>query len=193
MTRMRYVKTTNGQLCDAENNPAGAVFVAHDSTLVIGGNKNASGVLGAFWKGTIDQFKVYGKALSENECNAWAVNTNAQPATVECVWSETASYSINKGTETSGINYVTPNAVEIPDGATHASICNVNESTFRWQGVALYDESMNFISYTEGTAKSTYMAVAIGNAKYAKFSAFPNDDESNVPATGLEVAFIVAN
>lgn len=193
MTRMRYVKTTNGQLCDAENNPAGAVFVAHDSTLVIGGARNPNVGLTAFWNGTIDQFKVYGKAFTENECNAWALGVDSTLFPVECTWSDIASYSINKGSEASGTNYVTRNAVEIPENATHVAICNTNGSTFRWQGVALYDENMTFIGYNEGTAKSTYMCVAIGNAKYAKFSAFPNDDESNVPATGLEVAFIVAN
>lgn len=106
-------------------------------------------------------------------------------------WSDTAEYSINNGTIVSGTNYITPDAIPVPDNTSGARLKNINGSTFAWQGIALYDNAMNLVIYVEGKATSTEIVVPIDEIiKYVRFSAYPNKKETNIPSTGLVTEFI---
>lgn len=140
----------------------------------------------------------------------WTVNDTADPAYVknralsvsdaismsgidivnaDIVWSDTPSYSINNGDVVSGKgNYITPDAIAVPDGYTSAVLENINGSTFTWQGVAQYDADMAFIKYTEGSASTRCLAVRLdANTKFVRFSVYPNGNSD--PENGMAVAF----
>lgn len=152
-------------------------FVSNAVTTYVGTNGIVS---------TVDEVTVYNYAMTESEANE-AFGISAHPVS-DITWSDTATYKINDGTVATGSNYVTPDAIEVPEDAAWARLYNVNDSTFTWHGVAQYDADMVFISYKEGTATTTELVVGLAsNAKYVRFSAFPATGDD--PAMGLSAEF----
>ena len=106
-------------------------------------------------------------------------------------WSNTAEYSINSGSVATGGNYITPDAIVIPDGVIAVKFEKVNNSTFTYLGKATYDTSGTFIRYEESpNAAFQYVPVvsktSVGSVR---FSAYPNGT-TNIPSTGLAVKFL---
>jgi hypothetical protein len=153
-----------------------ASFTQTDETLKIGKNTI----------GTIYSCCVYSRAISAPDAISML---GIDMVNADIVWSETPSYSINGGDVVSGKgNYITPDAIAVPDGYTSAVMENINGSTFTWQGVAQYDADMAFIKYTEGSTNTSYLVVGLdANTKFVRFSVYPNG--SSDPENGIAVAF----
>jgi hypothetical protein len=165
-------------------------YVAHDFNLLLGAYQDTSGTKGRFWKGALYDFRVYDYAMTAEEVAEYVGGNPASVSIDNIEWSDTAAYKINNGQQISGTNYVTTKYVAVPDGATSVTLKNANDSTFTWQGVAQYTDMLGILEYKEGSAYTSEITVNLnGKARYVKFSAFPNNNEANIPATGLAVEF----
>lgn len=166
-------------------------YAAHDFNLLLGAYQDTSGTKGRFWKGALYDFRVYDYALTVDEVSEYVGGNPVSGVPIDNIeWSDTAAYNINSGTQISGTNYVTTKYIVIPDGATSVTLKNVNDSTFRWQGITQYTDILGLIEFTQGTGSTSEITVNLNEkARYVKFSAFPNNNEANIPATGLAVEF----
>lgn len=166
-------------------------YAAHDFNLLLGAYQDTSGTKGRFWKGALYDFRVYDYALTVDEVAEYVGGNPVSGVPIDNIeWSDTAAYSINNGTQISGANYVTTKYIAIPSGATSVTLKNVNDSTFTWQGVAQYTDLVGLIEYKEGNGSTSEITVNLNEkARYVKFSAFPNNNEADIPATGLAVEF----
>ena len=165
-------------------------YAAHDFNLLLGAYQDTSGTKGRFWKGALYDFRVYDYAMTVEEVAEYVGGNPVSVSIDNIEWSDTAAYKINKGSQDSGTNYVTTKYVAVPDGATSVTLKNVNDSTFTWQGVAQYTDILGLLEYKEGSSYTSEITVNLNEkARYVKFSAFPNNNEANIPATGLAVEF----
>ena len=94
------------------------------------------------------------------------------------VWSDSASYSVNNGTVISGNNYVSePINISEPSKVV---VSNVNGASYTWLGVAEYDDSENFLRYTETGSVTTPLNIDLTTlTKTIRLSAYPNVASSN--------------
>ena len=143
--------------------------------------------------GTIGLWVANGGAVVDVEVeiyvnNVLYVGDTGEPVTAGLFvpnWSDAAEYSINNGTVGSGTNYITPDLVELPAMST---VVYISSELFTWVGVAQYDEEGTFIKYTEAIYGGKELLIELDdNAKYARFSGFPNTDDCTDPESQISI------
>lgn len=157
-----------------------------DLDIMLGIKQDTTGVPtnGTAWKGTIHDFRVYFRKLTDTEIiNELGDERTDLISSNNIAWTPTANYGFNNGEQIDGDGYVTTDFIPVTARYTY-TLKNVDGGSFTYLEMHWYDSNHAYLTNNAADTDNKSIQTtsdAPDEAAYAKLKIFPNNNAENTP------------